>query len=266
MDSISTLRVRLDNQSKSVLLRLARIPIGLLAIVIIENKIFVMMRKKQAADKKEKLFFKIRDRVYSGYYWPREKLIETDLAAEMKVSRTIIREVLRQLAAKGLVFIEPNKGAFVAELSYQKIKEMVVLEALLEGSAAYIAASRLSSQNLKTLRSELEKSEMIEDPRVWSAHNRAFHKNIITACGNSKLIDVIRDNVGFLRYWFIQLSTLAEIGMRNRSHADILAALESRDATRARDLMEAHVLDSLEGLLRRLQASNPNLLKIDRKE
>ncbi|RJQ75232.1 MAG: GntR family transcriptional regulator [Desulfobacteraceae bacterium] len=212
-------------------------------------------------EKKGQLLFKIRDRIYSGYYWPREKLAETALAEEMNVSRTIIREVLKELATKGLVVILPHKGASVAEISYEKLKEFVQLEAVLEGSAAYLAAQLLSSDQIKELHAVLKRSENTEDPQVWSLMNRSFHTIINSGCGNSKLIDVIRDNVSFLKFWFIQLSTSDEIAARNRVHQEILKALEKKKPSLARELVEKHVGDSLGDLLKRIQVSNPAICK-----
>lgn len=215
------------------------------------------MEKKLTQQKKENLFFTIRDRIYSGYYWPREKLIETDLAEEMQVSRTVIREVLRDLASKELVFIVPYKGAYVAELSSRKIKELVQLEAILEGSAAYLATHQMEYGKIEELRLLLEEAETIKDSRTWSPFNRKFHREIIIGCGNSKLTDLIRDNSRFLKYWFIKLAvTPEELEKRNNAHKKILKALEDKNASQARELMEDHIMDSVVNLMPKLQKAN----------
>jgi len=212
-------------------------------------------------EKKAQLFITIRDRIYSGYYWPREKLVETALADEMKVSRTIVREALKELATKNLIYILPHKGAFVAEVSYEKIKEFIQLEAILEGSAAYLAARKLGAAEVKELNTILNRSEKIEDPMDWSLANRQFHTIINAGCSNSKLIDLIRDNVSFLRFWFVRLSTPDEISGRNKAHREILKAIEKKNPSLARELMEKHVTDSLGDLLNRIQISNPAVCK-----
>ncbi len=217
------------------------------------------MEKKLTQQKKENLFFTIRDRIYSGYYWPREKLIETDLAKEMNVSRTIIREVLRELASKDLVFIVPYKGAFVAELSSQKVKELVQLEAILEGSAAYLATHQMGGEQIRELRLLLEEAETIKESQAWSPLNRKFHRRIITSCGNSKLIDIIRDNSRFLKYWFIKLAVAPEeLDKRNKGHRKIVKAMEDKNAALARELMEEHIMDSVVNLMNKLQKANLN--------
>lgn len=220
------------------------------------------MRRQSTNEKKVRLFYKIRDRIYSGHYWPREKLVEADLANEMNVSRTIIREVLRDLAAKDLVTIEPFKGAFVSEISYRKMQEFVQIEAILEGFAAFLATKRLTGEQIKKLHTLLEQSENECDPKVWSTFNRKFHKTIIASCGNSKLIETIRDNVSFLKFWFIELSMPEEIAARDRTHQEILKALENKKPDSVRDLMEKHIMDSLGDLLKRIRKSNPNLVEL----
>jgi len=211
--------------------------------------------------KKDQVLLTIRDRIYSGFYWPREKLVETALADEMKVSRTIVREVLRELATKDLIYIQPNKGAFVAEISYEKIREFLELEAMLEGSAAYLATLELGDAEVRELNDILDRSEKMMDPKPWSLANRQFHTLINAGCGNSKLIGIIRDNVSFLRFWFVQLSTADEITNRNNAHREILRAIENRNPSSARELMEKHIIDSLGDLLKRIQNSNPVICK-----
>lgn len=214
-------------------------------------------------EKKRNLFFTIRDRIYSGYYWPREKLLEMDLSKETKLSRTVIREVLKELAANDLVCIQPNKGAFVSEISHQKIKELIQLQSLLEGSAAYLATHKLNREKTRELHKLAEKAENVRDPQTWSIYNKAFHRVIITECGNTKLIKIIRDNVSFLKYWFVKLSTPEEMPERNTAHQNILKALEKKNADLVRELMEDHVQKALQDLLKRILDSNPNLVKLE---
>lgn len=217
--------------------------------------------EEKTKNRKERLFFTLRDRIYSGYYLPREKLLETELSREMDVSRTVIREVLKELAAKGLVFIRPNKGTFVAELSYDMLKELIQIESVLEGAATFLAAQKLHPDHVKLLRLNLERAEMEKDPQAWSAHNRNFHRLIITSSGNKRLVELIRDNSGFLRYWFIRLSTVEEIGERNKAHREILKALEGKKDLLARKLMEQHVLKALGQLIERIHMANPVIAK-----
>ncbi|MDA3833793.1 MAG: GntR family transcriptional regulator [Spirochaetales bacterium] len=217
--------------------------------------------------KKEEISSTIRNRIYAGYYWPREQLVEIRLAEEMNVSRTVIREVLRELATKGLVNTVPNKGTFVAELSYKKMKETLDIEAILESSAAYLATSRFTAEQLQSIDSLLEKSKQLEldDIQSWADYNWRFHKTIITSCGNKKLIDMIRENVRFVKYWFVQLSIPEEIAQRNIDHEQIRLAIAQKDACRVRELMEKHLLFAADELLTRIKTTSPTLRESEQK-
>ncbi len=217
------------------------------------------------SEKKEEIFSTIRNRIYSGYYWPREQLVESELADEMNVSRTLVRDVLKELAVKGLVTIREHKGTFVSEMSYKQMIDTLELEAILESSAAYLATPRLASGQIEELCRLLEKSKKLDPQEIqaWENYNWDFHRTIIASCGNKKLINTIRDNVQFVKYWFVKLSIPREIIQRTAGHEEILNAIEKRDALKVRELMEKHLLFAAEDLFERLQRSAPNLIKPD---
>ena len=217
-------------------------------------------------NKKADILLRIRNRIYAGYYWPREQMVETRLAEEMRVSRTVIRDILKELEVKGLVTIIPNRGAFVAELSYDKMKEILELEAILEGSAAYLATPRLGTEQIEALDHLLQKSKNLplDAIQAWAKYNWEFHRTILTACGNGKLIKIVRHNVRFVKYWFVQLSIPEEIAQRNLGHEEIISMIKKRNAARVRELMEAHLMFAAEDLIKRIQSTAPNLIRSER--
>jgi len=203
----------------------------------------------------------IRDRIYSGYYWPREQLVEVKLADEMNVSRTVIREVLKELTLKGIVTSIPHKGTFVAELSYKEMMENLTLEAILEGSAAYLATTRVTQTQISELQRLLDDSKMfaLQDIQLWAEYNWQFHKIINTTCGNKRLLKLIRDNVRIVKHWLVKVSLPIEIPERTAVHAKILDAITKNNPALVRELMEKHILFSANDLLARIKNSNPNL-------
>lgn len=213
--------------------------------------------------KTDDIYKNVKNKIYSGYYWPREQLIESALSDEMGVSRTVIRDVLRRLSVDGLVTILPHKGTFVAGLSYQSLKETLEIEAILEGSAAYLATSHLNVDQIDELHLLLAKSKEIDpaDIQSWANYNWCFHKIIIGTCGNEQLIQMIKDNVQFVKFWFVQLSLPAEIAHRNAGHEEIWKALKKRNAALVRELMEKHILFAVEDLIERIQNLNPSTVR-----
>jgi DNA-binding GntR family transcriptional regulator len=145
--------------------------------------------------------------------------------------------------------------------------EILSIEAILESSAAYLATPRLTQAQIADLQRLLDTSKKIDpqDIQSWADYNWQFHKTIITACGNKKLIEMTRENVRFVKYWFVKLSLPEEIIERTTGHVNILNAIIKRDAVRAREFMEEHLLFAANDLLARMQNSNPNLIEIDRK-
>ena len=85
---------------------------------------------------------KVRDAIVDGYFKPGERLVERDLCAQLGVSRTIVREVLRHLESEGLVASLPNKGPIVARLDLEEAKQIYEIRGALEGMAARLCAER----------------------------------------------------------------------------------------------------------------------------
>ena len=91
-----------------------------------------------------RVFQKLRDDILSGKYKEHDELRETTLGKELGVSRTPVREALRQLELEGLVTIIPNKGAYVTGISQKDIRDIYVIRSMLEGLCARWAAQHIT--------------------------------------------------------------------------------------------------------------------------
>ena len=109
-----------------------------------------------------RVFQKIREDILSGKYKEHDELRETTLGKELGVSRTPVREALRQLELEGLVTIIPNKGAYVTGISQKDIKDIYVIRSMLEGLCARWAAQHISEEQLD----ELDEESRHEDGRI----------------------------------------------------------------------------------------------------
>lgn len=99
----------------------------------------------------EKIFEVIKEKILMGILKPGDPLVEVKLAEELGVSRTPIREALRQLELEGLVYSIPHKGAFVAGVTAQDIEDIYTIRMLLDGLAARWAARRLQKMKKMSL-------------------------------------------------------------------------------------------------------------------
>ena len=108
---------------------------------------------------REKIFLKLRQDILDGKYKAGDSLVELKLAEEMGVSRTPVREAIRQLELEGLVYSIPNKGVFVEGITGQDIEDIYAIRECMEGLAARWAIERMDEQSLKELENLCELME-----------------------------------------------------------------------------------------------------------
>ena len=119
----------------------------------------------------------IRDAIGAGRLKPGERLVETDIATGLGVSKTPVREALRELEAEGLVVILPGKGSFVREMSAHAIREIAILRATLEGLALRLAmAEGPDPAWIGELEATLERMRRARDPRELDEVHAELHR------------------------------------------------------------------------------------------
>jgi DNA-binding GntR family transcriptional regulator len=201
----------------------------------------------------------IQAQVLSGAVPVGTRLRQEALAEQFGVSRTPVREALRQLQASGLVELLPNRGAVVRGPTVRELREAYEVRAELEGLAAELAAGRISDRDLLRLREAQElfreavrtlierrarKRAPWKDESVWVRANDLFHQAILDASANRRLNETIADlHRSFPRNltWtaLSQSSPLLEENVEQ--HERILEAIEQRDPAEARLRMIEHV-------------------------
>jgi DNA-binding GntR family transcriptional regulator len=205
---------------------------------------------------------KIRARIMSGDIPIGAQLRQAELASDYGVSRTPVREALRQLQSGGLIEVVPNRGAVVRVPVPWEVREAYEVRAELEALAAARAVSRISRGDLDTLR--LANQQMFDRPLTGSEagddaalesrrENDTFHTTIAQVAANNRLARSIEEiNDTFPRNVSAQL-LVHDARHREENfleHQRIIEALESGDADRARAEMRAHVLAAGEHLAR----------------
>lgn len=193
---------------------------------------------------------------------PGARLREVELAARLGLSRTPIREAIRRLEADGLVEHLPRQGASLRRLSYAEVMELYEMRAVLEGTAARLAARAASDLELREL-SEIN-AEMIasSDPADTSRLNRQFHAALINSAKNRYL----KRAIGAMARTLLILgpSTLYDPA-RSKSAAEehevLLQALYARDGVAAEIQMRAHIEAAHRIRLRQLR--DAGLMELD---
>jgi len=210
-------------------------------------------------ERTEQAYKILKNRIFSGFYLPRQHLVESSLSEDLGVNRMTVREMLKRLTLEGLVVTQPYKGCTVAGISIQQAYETYQVEAILEGFAAFLATDCMGSHELKELEHLIDESKGVDPREVekWEEYNRHIHGVINRGCRNSRLINMISDNVKFSNYWFIVLSTPGQIPKKNQEHELILEAIKERNAPKVRALVENHIMEAAEDIRERLEKMFP---------
>jgi DNA-binding GntR family transcriptional regulator len=191
------------------------------------------------------VYSRLRDELRRGRYRPAERLTELGLAAALGVSRTPVREALGQLAREGLIAPLPGGGYGVPILAPADLDDVFEIRALLEPHAAARSAARATEAGVSAMRHALkrERAERANpDPAPFAEANRAFRTALFAMAGNARLAQAIAQFEDHAQ--FVRAATLAERRARDSvvaGHARILAAVERRDQTAAREAMIAHL-------------------------
>lgn len=199
----------------------------------------------------ERLLAEIR----TGSLKPGDRLTETELAQRLGISRTPVREAIRQLEASGLVRHLPRIGATVRRLDYAEVMELYEMRVVLEGTAARMAARAASDIELAELEEiHAEFLKVIADPRQAFALNRQFHVTLTNAAKNRFLAQSMD---GLERTLLILgPSTLVNPDRVQDvviEHEAILTALKRRDGDAAEAAMKTHVEAAQRERLRQLR-------------
>ena len=194
----------------------------------------------------------LRDGILDGRYGFGDKLGEIEVAEELGLSRTPVREALRRLGSEGLIEVLPNRGARVRTWTAQDLAETYELRAVLEGLAARRAATRIEPPALDEM-DRLATTMVTVDPSLGhrpagefgelAALNARFHELIVTAAGSAQLASTLQGLVQLpLVMRTYRRYTPAALARSHSHHREIVDALRAGDGGWAESVMRSHVL------------------------
>lgn len=143
---------------------------------------------------REIVYEELRSLILTGKIKPGTRMMEIELAEDMGVSRTPIREAIRKLEKEGLVVIEPRKGAYASEVSVKDMEDILEVRANLEGLAAYLAAERMTDSEKKALEEIKQRFKQAVAEGNMSdmiSYDTKFHHMIVESSRNNHLIHMV---------------------------------------------------------------------------
>jgi DNA-binding GntR family transcriptional regulator len=197
----------------------------------------------------DQVYTAIRERISSGSLPRGARVHQEDLAEELGVSRTPVREALRRLAAEGLVEMRTNRGARVADVDQIGMRVSYEARTVIEPGAARLAAALRLPEPIARMRAAVvaQRRSLRNVQRSFEA-NREFHLALAAASGNDFLVQFAE------RLWVArigetiyerQVQTQERMLLDVREHEQIIEAIEAGDGRRAESLTRRHLTDAM---------------------
>ncbi|MGY4650645.1 GntR family transcriptional regulator [Mycobacterium sp. URHB0021] len=184
----------------------------------------------------------IRDKIVSLEIPPGAPIEEEQLAGELGVGRTPVREAIKRLAYRRLVVIYPRSGSFAADLHPADLEALCDMRERLEGLAAERAASEATYEERQELRELLDELAVCTEPEALLEFDVAVHRSVHRMAHNPYLLDVLTQSLDLsLRMWNLANERLPDLDHHVHGQTEVLQAILDRDGAKARELAEAHV-------------------------
>ena len=199
-----------------------------------------------------RVFQSIREDILSGRYEQNTELKEAAIGAELGVSRTPVREALRQLELEGLVTIIPNRGAYVNMITAKDVQDIYVIRSMLEGLCARWATQSITAEQLDSMEETLCLSEYHTSKKNYEKLyelDSLFHEQLYEAGGSRILNHILSDF-----HDYVKMVRKATISTSSRSvtsteeHRASFEAIKEKDPDKAEALAKEHVKHTIESI------------------
>ena len=204
--------------------------------------------ESEIADKaslRERVFKSIRESILQGKYKQGDVLRETVIAKELSVSRTPVREAIRQLELEGLVYSIPNKETVVSGISEEDVEDIFMIRSRLEGLAARRAAERITETELGEMKEVLDLTEFYagkSDIVHIGELDHRFHDIVYNAAKSKIMKQVLSDfHIYVQKTRTASLETPGRIQRLLEEHTAIYEAIQAKDGHQAEKLMDRHI-------------------------
>ena len=200
----------------------------------------------------------LREALRSGVLKPGERLMEIQLADELGVSRTPVREAMRKLELEGYVIMLPRRGTYVANISIRDINEVFEIRTTLDALASGLAAERITEEELEQLERLLVSiGENIETRNMKKVveDDMEFHDLLYKASRNQRLVGIISNlREQMTRFRSMSMSYPGRLKKTLEEHSRLVEAIAQRDVELAQKLAVEHMENSEQTLLIDMEA------------
>jgi len=205
----------------------------------------------------QKVYRILKTRIIKGDLKPGEKLLENKIAEQLGISRTPVREALRELTAEGFVGTTPNQAIIVSTVTFDEIWDLLQIRGVLEGLAAKVAAKKISPEKIERLNKIIDqmkhdlvnKSTSKKNILNFSKLDIEFHDLILNICGNKWLIQIHNNLKNHIeRFRIRSFSIPGTFSKSLNEHCKILDAIKKGDSELAEKLSKIHMEKAYENI------------------
>ena len=204
----------------------------------------------------------LRDAIQRGILQPGERLMEVQLAEELGISRTPVREAIRKLEQEGYVIMVPRRGTYVSSMSVRDVKEIFEIRSALESLSTVLAAMRIEPEELEKLRAlltEIEGHIKRKDIDKIVETDIKFHGLLYQVSRNERLVAIISNLKDQLaRFRTLSMSYPGRLQETLQEHRAMVEAIAAGDLDAARDAAERHMEQAEETLLKAMRKGIAN--------
>ena len=216
-----------------------------------------MTGKKTVTTIREQVYEILRDEICRGVYPPRTRLQEADLTQHLNVSRSPVREALRQLASEGLLYEIPNKGVYVREFTVKDIEEIFDLRVILESYGMYHSEGNITPERREKLFSilaDLETTFQRGELEQYTAADEKLHEQIVQL-GNNNLVNETYERVRSMNQQFRVLSLMSSKRFMEslEEHRSIIPNILKGDYKTADEINRHHLRLACDAIIERLK-------------
>lgn len=197
----------------------------------------------------EQAYNQIKDAICQGSVAPGDILSENQIAQQLGMSRTPVREALRALASEGFVEIRNGIGAYVKPLSSKDMEDLYEVRCLLEMQAIKTSIYRISNDEIDDLTRRFQAiydaCEQGDSPAQgeFSELDWELHSLLVDRCTNNYIKEIVAGNNSNLRrYQSLSVNALGDVHESARQHLEILRVLRSRDLDKLEEVLHAHLM------------------------
>lgn len=208
----------------------------------------------------ERVYRNLKEAIVRGHLAPGQRLLEADIARQLLVSRSRVREALAKLEQEGLIFVSAFRGTWVSELTPRDIDEIYEARLLIEPAAARIVALKRDQQILDTLREDIARmrSALISgDVFLMTDADHDFHLNLVISTGNRRIAEMAQRLLDFI--WRTTPTVYSDPNMPSLlvdEHARAVDAIVSGNGALAEKTLREHLKAARASTLQALLATS----------